>query len=323
MIIYPAIDLINGECVRLSQGRFDLVTRYDSDPFKRLAAFNDEDCDWIHIVDLDGAKAGAPQQQDLIGRLAKASKAKIQTGGGVRTRDDVQALLDHGVSAVVVGSAAVQQPDMVAGWIRDFGKDTITLALDVLPTKAFSSEVDTGSREEKATDLKAFSSEVDTGSREEKASDLKAFSSEVDTGSREEKASDLKAFSSEVDTGSREEKASDLKAHDFDVAVHGWAEGSGLSLWKVLDDYYPAGFAKRILVTDVSRDGMLMGPNMALMKALRAKRPDLEIQASGGVRSVDDLYDLLAIGVHGAIVGKALYEGLIDLKAALNLSGGR
>jgi len=104
----------------------------------------------------------------------------------------------------------------------------------------------------------------------------------------------------------------------FDVALHGWVEGSGLSLWQVLD-YYPAGIAERILVTDVSRDGMLRGPNMALMQSLRRKRPDLEIQASGGVRSVEDLYDLKALGVHGAIVGKAIYEGLIDLKAGLNV----
>lgn len=242
MILYPAIDLINGECVRLAQGRFDAVTRYDSDPFKRLGLFNDENAEWVHIVDLDGAKAGSPQQHELIGRLAAASKANIQTGGGVRTREHVQTLLDAGVSAVVVGSAAVKNPEEVRGWLKDFGKDRITLALDVLPTKD----------------------------------------------------------------------------GDFDAALHGWVEGSGISLWDVLD-YYPAGVAQRILVTDVSRDGMLMGPNMELMQALRRKRPDLEIQASGGVRSVDDLYDLKALGVHGAIVGKAIYEGLIDLKAAINV----
>ncbi len=242
MILYPAIDLIGGECVRLAQGRFDAVTRYDSDPFKRLSLFNDEHAQWVHIVDLDGAKAGSPQQHELIGRLARASKAKIQTGGGVRSRDHVQTLLDAGVSAVVVGSAAVKDPDEVRGWLKDFGKDRITLALDVLPT---------------------------------------------------------------ADGG-------------FDAALHGWVEGSGISLWDVLD-YYPVGVAQRILVTDVSRDGMLMGPNMDLMKALRKKRPDLEIQASGGVKSIDDLYDLKALGVHGAIVGKAIYEGIIDLKAALNV----
>ncbi len=242
MILYPAIDLINGECVRLAQGRFDAVTRYDTDPFKRLSLFNDEHAQWVHIVDLDGAKAGSPQQHELIGRLAKASKAKIQTGGGVRTRAHVQTLLDEGVSAVVVGSAAVKNPEDVRGWLTDFGKDRITLALDVLPTAD----------------------------------------------------------------------------GDFDAALHGWVEGSGISLWDVLD-YYPVGVAQRILVTDVSRDGMLMGPNMDLMRALRQKRPDLEIQASGGVKSIDDLYDLKALGVHGAIVGKAIYEGLIDLKAALNV----
>ena len=242
MILYPAIDLINGECVRLAQGRFDAVTRYDTDPFKRLGLFNDEHAQWVHIVDLDGAKAGSPQQHELIGRLAKASKARIQTGGGVRTREHVQTLLGAGVSAVVVGSAAVKNPEEVRGWLKDFGKDRITLALDVLPT---------------------------------------------------------------ADGG-------------FDAALHGWVEGSGISLWDVLD-YYPVGVAQRILVTDVSRDGMLMGPNMDLMRALQRKRPDLDIQASGGVRSVEDLYDLKALGVYGAIVGKAIYEGLIDLKAALNV----
>ncbi len=242
MILYPAIDLINGECVRLAQGRFDAVTRYDSDPFKRLSLFNDEHAQWIHVVDLDGAKFGAPRQHELIGRLAAASKARIQTGGGVRSREHVSTLLDAGVAAVVVGSAAVKTPDDVRGWLSHFGKDRITLALDVLPT---------------------------------------------------------------ADGG-------------FDAALHGWVEGSGISLWDVLD-YYPANTAHRILVTDVSRDGMLQGPNMALMRALRQKRPDLEIQASGGVRSIEDLYDLKALGVHGAIVGKAIYEGLIDLKAALNV----
>ncbi len=247
MILYPAIDLINGECVRLAQGRFDAVTKYDSDPFKRLALFNEEFAQWVHIVDLDGAKAGSPQQHELIGRLAKASRAKIQTGGGVRTREHVQTLLDEGVSAVVVGSAAVKNPEEVRGWLRDFGKDRITLALDVFPSINHP---------------------------------------------------DHEIF--------------------FHVATHGWVEGSGLDLFEVLD-YYPFGVAQRILVTDVSRDGMLMGPNMDLMKALRKKRPDLEIQASGGVKSVEDLYDLKALGVHGAIVGKAIYEGLIDLKAALNV----
>ena len=242
MILYPAIDLIGGECVRLAQGRFDAVTRYDSDPFKRLGLFNEEHAEWVHIVDLDGARAGSPMQHGLIGEMARASKARIQTGGGVRTRDHVQTLLDEGVAAVVVGSAAAKDPPEVRRWLSHFGKERITLALDVLPTGEGG----------------------------------------------------------------------------WDVALHGWVEASGLSLWDVLDAY-PAGTAQRILVTDVSRDGMLMGPNMALMQALRRKRPDLDIQASGGVRSIEDLYGLKALGVHGAIVGKAIYEGLIDLKAALNV----
>jgi phosphoribosylformimino-5-aminoimidazole carboxamide ribotide isomerase len=239
MILYPAIDLLNGGCVRLSQGRFDAVTEYDTDPFIRLQIFNDEGANWVHIVDLDGAKAGSPQQHELIGRLAKASGAKIQTGGGVRSALHVQTLLDQEVSAVVVGSAAVKSPDEVRGWLDRFGKNHITLALDVLPTQ---------------------------------------------------------------DGG-------------YDAALHGWVKGSGISLWDVLD-YYPEGMAERILVTDISRDGMLNGPNMDLMKALKLKRPDLLIQASGGVRSADDLLALKDLGVDGAIVGKAIYEGLVDHKAA-------
>jgi phosphoribosylformimino-5-aminoimidazole carboxamide ribotide isomerase len=151
----------------------------------------------------------------------------------------------------------------VRGWLKDFGADKITLAIDVLPTKA-------------------------------------------------------KGFSSEVASGSREENPT-YEELGFDAALHGWVEGSGISLWDVLD-YYPEGVAKRLLVTDVSRDGMLMGPNMALMQALKDKRPDLEIMASGGVRSVDDLRELHAMGIYGAIVGKAIYEGIIDLKEALSVS---
>jgi phosphoribosylformimino-5-aminoimidazole carboxamide ribotide isomerase len=239
MIIYPAIDLINGSCVRLEQGRFDAVTHYDTDPLARLKSFVEAGATWVHIVDLDGAKSGAPEQYELIGSLAKEASAKIQSGGGVRNHADVKALLEAGVACVVVGSAAVKNPNAVKLWLSEFGAETITLALDVLPS-----------------------------------------------------------------------------GENFDVVVHGWTQDSGISLWSALDEY-PIGVAKRILVTDVSRDGMLQGPNFALMQALRLRRPDLEIQASGGVRSVEDLHELKALGVAGAIVGKALYEGLIDLQEAI------
>jgi phosphoribosylformimino-5-aminoimidazole carboxamide ribotide isomerase len=133
VLIYPAIDLMDGRCVRLLKGRFDQATEYDADPFARLAAFAEAGADWVHIVDLDGAKAGAPVQHDLIGRLAATGLARIQTGGGVRTRDDAARLLDAGAARAVIGSAAVRRPDNVRGWIAELGLERVCLALDVQP----------------------------------------------------------------------------------------------------------------------------------------------------------------------------------------------
>ena len=130
MIVYPAIDLRQGVCVRLMHGRFDAVTRYDDNPAARLAAFAAAGAEWVHIVDLDGAEAGRAVQHPLIGELAGAVDLRIQSGGGVRSADDVQRLLDAGVARVVVGSLAVSAPDGVAGWPDRFGPDRLTLALD-------------------------------------------------------------------------------------------------------------------------------------------------------------------------------------------------
>ena len=131
MLIYPAIDLNDGVCVRLMHGKFDQVTRYDEQPAARLSAFAAEGAEWIHIVDLDGAKAGEARQHALIGELAQALEIKIQSGGGVRSANDVAKLLEAGVSRVVVGSLAVTQPNDVAAWLKGFGPERITLALDV------------------------------------------------------------------------------------------------------------------------------------------------------------------------------------------------
>jgi phosphoribosylformimino-5-aminoimidazole carboxamide ribotide isomerase len=239
VLIYPAVDLREGVCVRLMQGRFDEATVYDLDPFARLAAFEAAGAAWAHVVDLDGAKAGGPVQHRLIGRLAGASRLKIQAGGGVRTRADVERLLNLGVSRVVVGSAAVSRPEEVKGWISDFGRDRVCLALDVRARGA-----------------------------------------------------------------------------GFEVATHGWTKGAGVSLDAALDAY-PDAAARHILVTDVSRDGALTGPNLDLIKWLVARRPELKVQASGGVARLDDLRVLSKAGSAGAIVGRALYEGRFTLQEAL------
>jgi len=239
VIVYPAIDLKDGVCVRLMHGRFDAVTRYDDDPAARLAAFAATGAAWAHIVDLDGAEAGRAVQHALIGELARAIDIRIQSGGGVRSADDVSALIDAGVARVVVGSLAVSQPEKVADWLRRFGPGRITLAIDV---KA---------------------------------------------------------------DGDR-----------WVPALKGWTEAAEVDLWTALDRY-PPGLARHLLVTDVGRDGALTGPNLDLLGEIVRRRPDLKVQASGGVATVADLSAAAAIGCDGAIVGRALYENRFTLAEAL------
>jgi phosphoribosylformimino-5-aminoimidazole carboxamide ribotide isomerase len=239
MIVYPAIDLRGGVCVRLMHGRFDAVTRYDEDPASRLAAFAAAGATWAHIVDLDGAEAGRAVQHGLIGELAAAIDIRIQSGGGVRSADDVQRLLHAGVGRVVVGSLAVSEPGTVSGWLARFGSDRITLAIDV---KA---------------------------------------------------------------DGDR-----------WVPALKGWTQAADIDLWTALDRY-PAGAAKHLLVTDVGRDGALTGPNLDLLAEIHQRRPDLWLQASGGVADLSDLTGARSVGASGAIVGRALYEGRFTLEQAL------
>lgn len=240
MLIYPAVDLMGGRCVRLAQGRFDDATEYDDDPHGRLGAFAASGAVWAHLVDLDGARAGAPAQHGLIRDLAAQSTLFLQAGGGVREADHVASLLQAGASRVVVGSAAVRRPQEVAAWLERFGPERLCLAFDVRPGP-----------------------------------------------------------------------------DGFEVAAHGWTEGSGLSLREALD-LYPAGRLRHVLITDVSRDGMMSGPNLDLYAQTAATRPDLAIQASGGVADLKDLKALRAQGLPAAIIGRALYEGRFTLEAALH-----
>ncbi len=239
MLIYPAIDLQDGVCVRLAQGRFDDATRY-GDPRAQLAAFAQAGAQWVHIVDLDGAKQGSPAQYELIGELARSADVRIQSGGGVREREHVQALIDAGVARVVIGSAAVKRPQDVRNWIEAFGVERICCAFDV----------------------------------------------------------------KQRDDGA------------FEVVVGGWTTGGGATIEQALA-LYPPGALKHILVTDVSRDGILTGPNVELMQTIITARPDLETQASGGVATLDDLTLLRSTNAAGAIVGRALYERRFTLEDAL------
>lgn len=131
MEIFPAIDLKDGQCVRLTQGKFDSATIYASDPETQAAAFASAGARWLHVVDLDGAKAGEVRQHDTIARIVKASTMQVQAGGGVRDERAVESLLAAGVSRVVVGSLAVSDRPRVQEWLRRYGADRIVLAFDI------------------------------------------------------------------------------------------------------------------------------------------------------------------------------------------------
>ena len=238
MLIYPAIDLRGGRCVRLAQGDFDAETRY-GDPVEQACRFAEAGAEWIHVVDLDGARAGAARQSDLIAVIVEAAGVNVQCGGGVRSAEDVSALLDIGVARVVIGSAAVKRPAEVSGWIGRFGPDRICAAFD-----------------------------------------------------------------------------GRAGAGGFAIAAEGWTEGSGVMLNDAIERFAGAGL-RHALVTDVTRDGMLSGPNTALYRDLAARFSGLAVQASGGVAALSDLRALKTAGAQAAIVGRALYENRFTLEEAL------
>jgi phosphoribosylformimino-5-aminoimidazole carboxamide ribotide isomerase len=239
MLIMPAIDLLGGACVRLSLGRFDAATKYADDPVEQAAAFAAAGAEWLHVVDLDGARDGRPVQHAALRRIAANCKIKIQCGGGVRQWGDVSALLDAGVARVVVGSVALDRRDEVLHWIESFGLDRICCAFDVRPG-----------------------------------------------------------------------------GDGYDVTVRGWTAASGMTLGQALA-LYPEGALRHALVTDVSRDGVLRGANIELAARFAGARPDLRLQASGGVASLADLDALRAAGAAAAIVGRAFYERRLSLEDAL------
>ncbi|MDN2662216.1 1-(5-phosphoribosyl)-5-[(5-phosphoribosylamino)methylideneamino]imidazole-4-carboxamide isomerase [Psychromonas sp. 14N.309.X.WAT.B.A12] len=130
-MIIPALDLIDGKVVRLYQGDYDQKTVYSDDPQSLYTIYNEQGANWLHLVDLDGAKDITKRQLSVIESLIKNTPAKVQVGGGVRTEEDVKGLLDTGAHRVVIGSTAVKEPEMVAGWMEKYGPEHIVLALDI------------------------------------------------------------------------------------------------------------------------------------------------------------------------------------------------
>ncbi|MGE3624143.1 MAG: 1-(5-phosphoribosyl)-5-[(5-phosphoribosylamino)methylideneamino]imidazole-4-carboxamide isomerase [Bdellovibrionales bacterium] len=240
MELFPAIDLKNGQCVRLAQGDFNAVTVYEADPLKMARKFADAGARWLHVVDLDGARDGQSRQLDIIANIAENVPLKLQTGGGIREASTIEQFIAVGAARIVIGSLAVKNRPLVEEWLRHFGPERIVLALDV-----------------------------------------------------------------KLDGKGEPE-----------VLTHGWQSGSQQSLWELLEFYSDRGL-ETLLCTDVSRDGMLAGANEALYRIIQRRYPGLDVLASGGVSGLDDLLSLAGAGLAGAVIGKALYEGRIDLAEAL------
>jgi phosphoribosylformimino-5-aminoimidazole carboxamide ribotide isomerase len=246
MELFPAIDLKNGQCVRLAQGDFNAVTVYDSNPISMGQKFAKAGANWLHVVDLDGARDGESKQLDLIARMAEEIPLKLQVGGGIREAVTIEKLLASGAGRIVIGSLAVKNRPLVEEWIKHFDPERIVLAFDVRLNEAREPE----------------------------------------------------------------------------VLTHGWQSGSHQLLWDLLDAYGDSGL-ETVLCTDVSRDGMLTGTNSILYSVMQKRYPKLDILASGGVSGLDDLIILSRMGLAGAVVGKAIYEGRIDLAKALEALRGQ
>ena len=241
MIIFPAIDIRGGKCVRLEEGRFDRETVFAENPLEAARRWVDAGSEWLHIVDLDGARAGQPVNLEVVKKIAETFDVKIQLGGGVRTLESVAAILSSGVQRVILGSVAVRSPELVSQVCAKYG-ERIVIGID---------------------------------------------------------------------------------ARNGEVAVDGW-EKSGLLQADELALRMKAAGATRIIYTDISRDGMLTGVNVAATLQL-ADKSGLKIIASGGVRGMEDIQALQPLterGVEGVIIGKALYTGTISLKDALRVARG-
>lgn len=239
--VYPALDIRDGRVVRLLQGDYAKQTTYGDDALPRAQVFANTGARWMHLVDLDAAKAGGYTLAPLLQQIAATTGLKVQTGGGVRGRDDVARILEAGASRVVIGSLAVRQSEQVLEWLAEFGPEQLTIALD---TRQGEDGV-------------------------------------------------------------------------WRLPVHGWTETADVTLDELASRYAQAGM-QHLLCTDISRDGMLSGPNIELYAHLAKLLPGVAVQASGGVRDADDIRAAKAAGCGGAVLGKALLEGRLQLDEALS-----
>ncbi len=231
MKIIPAIDIIGGKCVRLTQGDYDHVKEYASDPLDMAKRFEDAGISFLHLVDLDGAKSGAIVNYKVLEKIATKTNLVIDFGGGIKTDESIRIAFESGSSKVTLGSIAVKDKEKTLEWLTKYGSEKLILGADVKGEK---------------------------------------------------------------------------------IAISGWLETGDEYVFDFVSRYLGEGF-KEVISTDVSKDGMLEGPSFDLYEKMLGEIDNLDLIASGGIRDMKDLEKLREMGLYGAIIGKAIYEGRIEL----------
>ena len=232
MYIIPAIDLIGGKCVRLSQGDYSSKKEYHDDPVEMAKRFEGAGISRLHLVDLDGAKAKKIVNASVLEGICSQTSLTVDFGGGIQANEEIEKAFELGATQVTGGSIAVKNPSLFQEWIRKYGTERIILGAD---------------------------------------------------------------------------------AKDRKIAVGGWEETTSEDLIPFIKDYASKGISF-VICTDVAKDGLLQGPSVELYQEILQEIPGLKLIASGGVSSLKDLEELEKIGVYGAIVGKAYYEGRVTLE---------
>lgn len=236
MRLIPAIDIIDGNCVRLTQGDYSQKKVYDQSPLNVARSLEKQGYRYLHMVDLDGAKSSKPKNLLTLNQAAVETSLKIDFGGGIKSEDSLVQALRAGAAQVNIGSLAVRNPNLVKFWLMRYGADKIVIGADVKDRK---------------------------------------------------------------------------------LATDGWTSTSDLDILDFINDFADAG-ARYFVCTDISKDGMMQGSSVGLYDEIVDNFPEIKLIASGGVSSIEECKELERIGVDGVIFGKAIYEGLIDLKALRN-----
>lgn len=238
MIIFPAIDIKNGECVRLKKGDMNTSEKVAESPIRTAQRFADCGAQWMHMVDLDGAVSGARVNHSVIVETVRAGGLKTEVGGGIRTMADMEYYLQNGVSRVILGSVALKNSALVREAVREFGGEQIAVGID---------------------------------------------------------------------------------ARNGMVAAEGWVQDSDVDFIELAKRMEDAG-VRYLIYTDISRDGMMSGVDLEGLERLN-ESVSCCVTASGGVRSMEDIRALDALGLYGAICGKSIYTGALDLAQAVQFCG--